>query len=248
MSLQKFYDGCKRIGIFNEKHITDIAQFSNKCTSNLIVIDYDKLKTELNKRWNEKRQQNEDACTCESLEISFDERKSCDALKIVIDKKNIDFIEIKGFDKFVEFRIKNKEDKNEVKKAIKEQIEKFELERKIVESSEIYNDLLYVHELELTNPERMELRKLDKNFILLIDFGDYNDIANKNNAKSVISLATSLKKLTIRAKYEKLLQRIYTKIYEDLEQYMNSLECSVKISEMFILTLDQLEKRYALSN
>jgi len=100
--------------------------------------------------------------------------KSCDALKIMIDRGAIDFIEIKGLKEFVLRQLTEGDEQNK-KKKIEAQVEKLRLPVKITDSIYVLYNIMNRGSFELTvNEQRCYLQDVEKNYILVIDF-DLND-------------------------------------------------------------------------
>jgi hypothetical protein len=123
-------------------------------TSNIEVIDFDKTKEIL--------------CHEQNLQ----QYKSCDALKILVDKKRIDFIEMKGLSNYLnpKFPNKNNFDKNsDINTQIKNRVENFNLVQKIDDSLLILKLLIQKQNFVLTNDEKQIFKSILKNFIIVTD-------------------------------------------------------------------------------
>ncbi len=92
--------------------------------------------------------------------------KSCDALKILPSKQRIDFIELKGFKKFIEWQLSKEEDTN---KAIQAKIEKFDFPSKIYDSLHLVDCILREKDFKFTVSERKDFLNVEKQFIIVVD-------------------------------------------------------------------------------
>lgn len=100
--------------------------------------------------------------------------KSCDALKITIDRGTIDFIEIKGLQEFISRQLEEGSEE-EKKKKIENKMKKLRLPVKITDSIYVLYNIMNRGSFELTNDEQTcYLQDVKKNYILVVDF-DIND-------------------------------------------------------------------------
>ncbi len=89
-------------------------------------------------------------------------QKSCDALKILPESEQIDFIEFKGFKEFI------KRNSNSTESQIQERIKNFDLSRKIADSEHILRTVL-CKKPSTTNEEHQYYNQTKKNFIIVTD-------------------------------------------------------------------------------
>jgi hypothetical protein len=145
------------IGYFELHEIKDIDK---SCCGNAQtrVIDFDKTK--------------EKVVEAESLITT----KSCDCLKIQPEKQCIDLIEMKGFTKFME-HFKG----TEIGQKIDENVEKYDLQRKIEDSLHLLNTIVVKKELGRTNDDAQFFRDTKINYILLTDVDSINNGRNYFN-------------------------------------------------------------------
>ncbi len=99
--------------------------------------------------------------------------KSCDCLKILPHKQCIDLIEMKGFNKFIE-HFKGAE----IEKKIDENVEKYNLQRKIADSLHILNAIVVKKEFGRTNEDAQFFEDTKINYILLTDVDIINQSFN----------------------------------------------------------------------
>jgi predicted Ser/Thr protein kinase len=147
------------IGYF-ELH--EIKNIDKSCCTNAktLVIDFDKTKEKI--------------VDAESLITT----KSCDCLKIQPEKQCIDLIEMKGFNKFMEHFKGSK-----IGEKIDENVEKYDLQRKIEDSLHLLNTIVIKKELGRTNDDARFFRDTKINYILL------TDVDSINNGKNYFNLA-----------------------------------------------------------
>jgi len=99
--------------------------------------------------------------------------KSCDALKIMIDRETIDFIEIKGLKKFIADLKEESEQKN--KEKIEQKLVKFQIETKIMDSIYLLYSVMNRGDFSLsTDQKNCFFKDVQKNYIIVVDF-DMND-------------------------------------------------------------------------
>jgi len=144
--LQRLIDFGIKENFFNMQPLGTLPK-SCCTTSKTLVIDFDKTKEEIS----EKR--------------GFQQPKSVDALKILPDLNRIDFIELKGFQSF----INNSKDCSNINQKITSQIEKFNLPRKIQDSIFILFALINSKEFICSKNERSKFDQVIKNYIIVID-------------------------------------------------------------------------------
>lgn len=94
--------------------------------------------------------------------------KSCDALKIISTKNTLDFIEFKGWKKFIEWQLG---DANEEEK-IEAQVKKFRLDEKIIDSLFVLKTMIEHPEFRLTKAEKRAYIEATKRFVILVDLED----------------------------------------------------------------------------
>ncbi len=144
----------KKIGIFNVLPLKELDK-NGKINAQVEVIDYDRTKeiffSEISKG-----------------ELGFKQLKSCDAIKIIAEKKQLDFIEIKGIEEFCN-RNQNL-NKEESIKVIETQIDKFSLPNKIKHSLMLLEFIMCINKLELNNKQKSEFdEEIICDYILVID-------------------------------------------------------------------------------
>ncbi len=130
--------------------IKPIGQLDKGCCpdSKTEVIDFDATKDKL----------------CQ--ETNLQTFKSCDALKILPELERLDFIELKGFQKFIKYQLKSDVSNSQ---KIDEQIEKFDLVDKIIASNHIIYLLIHNKNNSLKKYDRAYHRTVEKNYIILVD-------------------------------------------------------------------------------
>lgn len=89
-------------------------------------------------------------------------QKSCDALKILPELEQIDFIEFKGFKEFI------KRNSNSTESQIQERIKNFDLKGKIIGSEHVLQDVL-LKKPSTTKEEHQYYNQTKKNFIIVTD-------------------------------------------------------------------------------
>jgi len=136
-------------GLFVKKPIKDVKD--SCCTKALTeVYDFDECKTMLSKH--------------------LTDPKSCDGLKIMPKKGMIDFIEFKGWRKFIEHQMK---DVNEIEK-IEQQINNFRLDVKITDSLLVLENLIHQADFQLKVSEKRAYLDTAKRVIILTDIEELN--------------------------------------------------------------------------
>lgn len=145
--LQKLLDFGKQEGYFEE---TTIGQLKKTCCEHGVtgVIDFDRTKDIVISRFD------------------LQTLKSADALKIVPLSHTLDFIELKGFKKFIQYRSQSHEPTGD---QVREKIATFDLVNKIRDSIHILQTIVFFRQLELTKKERAVFYQIPKRFIVVID-------------------------------------------------------------------------------
>lgn len=135
-------------------HVKPLGQLEKSCCSNskIAVIDYDKTKELV------------------SNIAKIQQPKSADALKILPQLNRIDFIELKGFEKYIQ----HKKDKSDINKEVSNQVEKFGLTEKIRDSLFVLAFLIKLKEFECKKFEREQYQQATKNYIIVVDI-DLNE-------------------------------------------------------------------------
>jgi hypothetical protein len=139
-------------GFFEEKPLGELEKSCCPCAKTM-VIDFDKAKEKIFK------------------ETSCQQPKSADAIKILPDLNQIDFIELKGFESFI---IRNN-DRADINQAISNQIEKFNLALKIKDSLFILSFLLRDKNFSCTKKERAQYEHTTKNYFIVVDIDLYQN-------------------------------------------------------------------------
>ncbi|WP_322924522.1 hypothetical protein [Paenibacillus campi] len=126
-----------------------------KIRAKVEVIDYDKTKellfTEISKG-----------------SLSFKQLKSCDAIKIIVDDNRLDFIEIKGIKQFCETY--HQLSAAEGKQKIDDQLQRFNLPKKIKDSLIILQLLMCTNEIGLNNQQKATFdEEVICDYIIVID-------------------------------------------------------------------------------
>lgn len=145
--LQKLLDLGRQKGYFEE---TSIGQLKKTCCEHGVtsVIDFDRTKDIVISRFD-----------LQSL-------KSADALKIVPFSEILDFIELKGFKKFIRYRSESTELTGD---QVREKIETFDLVNKIRDSIHILQTIVFSREMELIKKERAVFYRIPKRFYVVVD-------------------------------------------------------------------------------
>jgi hypothetical protein len=181
-----------------------LSQLDKSCCTNATteVIDYDKTKEVLSKA------------------MQINQPKSADALKIFPQLNRIDFIELKGFEKFIQYNSSsNNSDKN-----VTNQISKFRLSDKIKDSLFILYLLTKNREFRCSHKETEQYQRASKNYIIVVDIDLYQSpIKDRLMTLSFLSEDPS---------------NIKAKIVSELTNAVNSIPMS---------DLDNLEKPKLLS-
>ena len=164
-------------GLFNIKPISEIDK---SCCPNVAVevIDFDETKTKI------------------SGLGGLQQPKSCDGLKIIPQRHQIDFIEFKSFEKFKQYQL-TRIPKEQRKNAIQTKISSFGLKQKIDDSLFIFNFVTLHKDFKMTVQEREEINTAIKNYIILID------IALERNP--LTNLAVTLDYLSDEASHDEVL-------------------------------------------
>lgn len=152
--LNTLLENGKKIGLFEVKKLEDLDT-QNRISSKVEVIDFDAVKDNIFKTFNQH-------------EFGFNSLKSCDAVKIIPNENRLDFIEIKGIEEFVE-----RHSQMEIAAAIvgiDEQIEKFNLPNKIFHSLTILTIVFQIDKITLTNAQKNSFfDEVISDFIIVID-------------------------------------------------------------------------------
>ncbi|MCX7089225.1 MAG: hypothetical protein NTV00_14380 [Methylococcales bacterium] len=178
-----------------------IGQLEKSCCSNskLEVIDFDKTKEIL------------------SNITKLQQPKSADALKILPLLDRIDFIELKGFKKFIQYN----QDKPDIDKEISYQVEKFGLTEKIRDSLFVLTLLTKLKEFECKKSEREQYQKATKNYIIVVDIDLYqNPIKDRLITLAFLSEATINIKSRILDELSQSVDRILISSLENLQKPM----------------------------
>jgi hypothetical protein len=164
--------------------IKPLGQLEKSCCSNstLDVIDFDKTKTII------------------SIKRSETDPKSADALKIIPEKNRVDFIELKGFKKFIE----NHQQDKTVEEKINTQITDFNLVKKIMDSLYVLEGVIRDRKFNCTKSEYNQYESTAKNYIVVTDIDDplknrlflYNYLAGDGSEKIDTIKHTIMEKLT----------------------------------------------------
>ena len=184
--------------------VKPLGQLEKSCCSNskIAVIDYDKTKELVSKI------------------AKLQQPKSADALKILPQLNRIDFIELKGFEKFIHYN-KNKADIGE---KVSNQIEEFNLAKKIRDSLLVLLILINREEFKCTKSESEQYQQATKNYIIVVDID-----LNENPMKDRLITLTFLSENT---------SHIKRKILDELNQAVDNIALS---------SLENLEKPKLLS-
>jgi len=136
-------------GLFVKKPIKDVKD--SCCTEAFTeVYDFDECKTMLSKH--------------------LTDPKSCDGLKIMPKKGMIDFIEFKGWKKFIKWQLKGGDERAK----IEQQINDFNLDVKIIDSLLVLDNLIYRADFQLKKEEKRAYLDTPKRFIILTDIEELN--------------------------------------------------------------------------
>ncbi len=206
-----FEDGHKH-GFF---YSSTIGQLDKSCCtlSKTEVIDFDKTKEYVVK------------------EKGFVTVKSCDAVKIISSLKRIDFIELKGFKKFLRFNPSSGTQKAQ------QQIEKYDLLTKIYDSAvNIMNAIISSKELQYAPTERQKYIDVHKYFIIV------TDISPKKN--SIQDIADSLDFL---ANYS---TPIEYQIFEMFGEHIQNIRKDVfaNFKDTLLIPCENLDEFYKMLN
>ena len=146
--LQRLSDFGRHSNYFN---VVPIRELNKTCCLNAIteVIDFDEVKNKI----------------CSSAKLQ--PYKSCDALKILPELGRLDFIEMKGFKKFIQYLPHNMS-KNQSKLKVDKQIKAFDLTGKLHDSYIVLNIVLH-KKSDLKREEIEFFQNVKKNYIVLVD-------------------------------------------------------------------------------
>jgi hypothetical protein len=149
MELEDFLQRLQNFGCGeNYFHIKSIGMIDKSCCPDATTeaIDFDKTKDRI--------------CS----EAKVQPFKSCDALKILPDLKRLDFIEFKGFEKFIQHLRPD----THTGQQIDLQITKFDLKTKLHDSY-IVLYLLLNKNPELKKQDKQLYQTINKNYLILVD-------------------------------------------------------------------------------
>jgi len=179
--------------------IMPLGKLEKNCcsTSKIEIIDYDKTKEMVTKT------------------SPLHQPKSADALKILPQLNRIDFIELKGFEKFIQYN----NDKPDVDEEISNQVKKFGLTEKIRDSLFVLSFLIKFKNFKCTKTESEQYQKVKKNYLIVVDIDLYQDPIKDR----LITLAFLSENTT----------NIKRKIAEELNRSIDNIPCS---------SLENLEK------
>lgn len=150
-------DILEKIDALGQEHdffvYTTIGELDKSCcsTSETTVIDFDKTKD----------------FVCKKSDMN--PISSSDALKIIANNHRLDFIEMKSFQKFIQWQLKEDVPIDDQLDKVNKQIEDFDLKSKIKGSLLILDNIAHSNKLNLTKKERHLLDNTEKNFIVLTD-------------------------------------------------------------------------------
>ncbi|GGG33887.1 hypothetical protein GCM10007425_30730 [Lysinibacillus alkalisoli] len=161
--LQTLLENGKKIGLFQVRNLKDLDT-NNRIEAKVEVIDFDAIKCDIFKGFNKHS-------------LGFDELKSCDGLKIIPEKKRLDFIELKGIEEFC-FRHEDLSEEDATT-AIYEQIDKFNLNDKIFHSLCILTIIFQIKQIALTKKQKKQFSdEITSEFIVVVD-------SKKDEAKGI---------------------------------------------------------------
>jgi len=103
-----------------------------------------------------------------SRSCPINQPKSADALKILPHSNRLDFIELKGFEKFIHHN-KDKNNEESFRETTCQQIEKFSLPEKIRDSLFILNIILKHKEFSCAKDDIDKYQNVIKNYIIVTD-------------------------------------------------------------------------------
>lgn len=132
-----------------------LGQLEKSCCSNskIEVIDFDKTKEIV------------------SNIAKLQQPKSADALKILTQLNRIDFIELKGFNEFIRYN----KDKADIDLTVINQIENFDLTKKIKDSLFVLSILINREEFKCTKQESKQYEHVTKHYIIVVDIDLYKN-------------------------------------------------------------------------
>lgn len=239
---EKILEMGKSIHIFYEDELYKIVQFSDHM-NDLKVINFDKVKeilcsAKISNKIQDQTNENVNYST-KSGKISFKQQKSCDAIKFIEDSERIDFIEGKRFTEFMD-----RTTESTIKEEEKQQIEKLELQKKIIDSLSIFNSLIYIEQLNLSKEEITCMEESEKVFILLLEFGNFDFVISKNE-KKIMDETSEIEKFrnkTIFITAQKRYERFFSLIENELKKCNLGFFCGYKI-----LNSKQISELYGVS-
>jgi len=154
-------------GLFLKMSIKDVPESCCKAAITE-VYDFDKCKELVSKTHN------------------LNSPKSCDALKIMPTKNTLDFIEFKGWKKFIEWQLKDGDEQAK----IEQQINNFRLDEKITDSLLVLETLMSHPNFKLTKKEKRAYLDTPKRFIILTDIEQLKQSALQQLAVALGNLAS----------------------------------------------------------
>lgn len=99
---------------------------------------------------------------------------SCDGLKICPNQNRIDFIELKGFEKFKKHQL-SKLPQQEVEIEIKRQVESFDFEKKLRDSVYLLDTIIRMQAFTATSDEQKKFLSVKKRYFIATDITAEND-------------------------------------------------------------------------
>lgn len=179
--------------------VMPLGELEKSCCSNskIEVIDYDKTKELV------------------SSIAKIQQPKSADALKILPHLNRIDFIELKGFEKYIQ----HNKDKPDINKEVSNQVEKFGLTDKIRDSLFVLAFLTKLKEFECKKFEREQYQEAKKNYIIVVDIDLYqNPIRDRLITLAFLSENTTNIKQKIVDELNQAVDKILISSLENLEK------------------------------
>jgi hypothetical protein len=155
-------------GFFEEKLLAELDKSCCPC-SQIKVIDFDVAKEKI--LGAEIKIIISDTGDLQEQATNRQQPKSADAIRILPNKNQIDFIELKGFEKFI---CRNRENKN-IEPLINAQIEKLNLKIKIFDSLHVLYSLILDGKFRASNEEKDQYIRSTKNYFIVVDISLYKD-------------------------------------------------------------------------